>query len=93
MSVGRKIHSGARIPARFPQLCWQRRHFSLCVRKSGDLDIIEVFGNGGHPSGMTANISAQPLTTRACDHRLREHVVRCGTSTVAMHVQIPRSTV
>jgi hypothetical protein len=30
---------------------------------------------------------------RAYDHRLREHVVRCGAKTVAKHVQIPRSTV
>ena len=38
-------------------------------------------------------ISALPRTRRAYDHRLREHVVRCGASAVAKHVQIPRATV
>ena len=42
---------------------------------------------------MTAAISTTAQTRRAYDHRLREHVLRCGASAVAKHVQIPRSTV
>ena len=42
---------------------------------------------------MTAAISDASRTRRTYDHRLREHVVRCGTMAVARHVQIPRSTV
>ena len=42
---------------------------------------------------MTAAISDASRTRRTYDHRLREHVVRCGTMAVAKHVQIPRSTV
>jgi hypothetical protein len=34
-----------------------------------------------------------PRVRRAYDHRLREHVVRCGAKAIARHVQIPRSTV
>jgi hypothetical protein len=73
--------------------CCERRHYELLVRKSGTLDIIEVSRCGGDLSGMTPAISAQPHAPRAYDHRLREHVVRCGAKTVAKHVQIPRSTV
>ena len=42
---------------------------------------------------MTAAVSTTVPTRRAYDHRLREHVLRCGPSAVAKHVQIPRSTV
>jgi hypothetical protein len=42
---------------------------------------------------MTLAISDTPRTRRAYDHRLREHVVRCGAKSIAKHVQIPRSTV
>ena len=42
---------------------------------------------------MTPAIPPAPHTRRAYDHRLRDHVVRCGAKTVARHVQIPRSTV
>jgi hypothetical protein len=42
---------------------------------------------------MIPTISDTPHARRAYDHRLREHVVRCGASAVANHVQIPRSTV
>jgi hypothetical protein len=42
---------------------------------------------------MTPGIWDASQTRRTYDHRLREHVVRCGTMAVAKHVQIPRSTV
>jgi hypothetical protein len=42
---------------------------------------------------MTPAIPNPPHSRRAYDHRLRERVVRCGTSAVSKHVQIPRSTV
>jgi len=42
---------------------------------------------------MTPTILNAPRTRRVYDHRLREHVVRCGALAVAKHVQIPRSTV
>jgi transposase InsO family protein len=42
---------------------------------------------------MSPAISTPPHTRRAYDHRLREHVVRCGAKSVVRHVQIPRSTV
>jgi hypothetical protein len=42
---------------------------------------------------MTAAISDAPRTRRAYDHRLREHVVRCGSKGIAKHIQIPGSTV
>ena len=73
--------------------CCQRRHFALLVRKSGTLDIIEFSRDEGDPLGMTAAVSTTAHTRRAYDHRLREHVLRCGASAVAKHVQIPRSTV
>ena len=73
--------------------CCVRRHSELLVRKSDTLDIIEVFRGAGNPSGMTAAILDASRTRRTYDHRLREHVVRCGTIAVAKHIQIPRSTV
>jgi len=42
---------------------------------------------------MTTAVSTTAQTRRAYDHRLREHVLRCGAAAVAKHVQIPRSTV
>jgi hypothetical protein len=42
---------------------------------------------------MTHGIGDTSQTRRTYDHRLREHVLRCGTLAVAKHVQIPRSTV
>jgi putative transposase len=42
---------------------------------------------------MTPGIWDASQTRRTYDHRLREHVVRCGTIAPAKHVQIPRSTV
>jgi hypothetical protein len=42
---------------------------------------------------MTPGIWDASQTRRTYDHRLREHVVRCGTMAVAKHVQIPRPTV
>ena len=69
------------------------RTFSLRVRKSGILEIIEVLGSRGDFCRMTPAIPPAPHTRRAYDHCLRDHVVRCGAKTVARHVQIPRSTV
>jgi hypothetical protein len=42
---------------------------------------------------MTPANSTGPRQRRTYDHRLREHVVRCGAKTMARHVHIPRSTV
>ena len=42
---------------------------------------------------MTLFIANVPPARRAYDHRLREHVVRCGPLAVAKHVHIPRSAV
>ncbi len=42
---------------------------------------------------MNSVSSAPTPVRRAYDHRLREHVVRCGAKAIARHVQIPRSTV
>jgi hypothetical protein len=42
---------------------------------------------------MVSIPSPTPRTRRAYDHRLREHVVRSGASSLARHLPIPRSTV
>ena len=42
---------------------------------------------------MAPTASAAARTRRAYDHRLREHVIRCGGKSIVKHVQIPRSTV
>ena len=42
---------------------------------------------------LVASDAQRPRPLRTYDHRLREHVVRCGPMAVAKHVHIPRSTV
>ena len=38
-------------------------------------------------------VAATPQPRRACDHRLREQVLRTGTRALTRHLAIPRSTV
>ena len=74
-----------------------RRHSEFSVRKSAIPDFIQFFEAAEccHAPGMTlvASDAQRPRPRRAYDHRLREHVVRCGPMAVAKHVHIPRSTV
>jgi hypothetical protein len=84
------------MPRRAALYCSPAEHADIphdLVRKGGTLDIIEDSRSPGDPTGMTLAISDTPRTRRAYDHRLREHVVRCGAKSIAKHVQIPRSTV
>ena len=75
-----------------------RRHSEFSVRKSAIPDFIQFFEAVEcchHAPGMTlvASDAQRPRPRRTYDHRLREHVVRCGPMAVAKHVHIPRSTV
>ncbi len=74
-----------------------RRHSEFSVRKSAIPDFIQFFEAAEccHAPGMTlvASDAQRPRPRRAYDHRLREHVVRCGPMAVAKQVHIPRSTV
>jgi len=70
-----------------------RRHYELHVRDCDALNIIDLFRAVWAAFGMIpAVLDAQPVR-RAYDHRLREHVVRCGARTLARNVHIPRSTI
>ena len=70
-----------------------RGHYELHVRNCDALNIIDLFRGVWAASGRIPAALDAPCVRRAYDHRLREHVVRCGARTLARHVHIPRSTV
>ena len=70
-----------------------RGHSELRVRGCGTLDIVEELGSAGDLAVMTPAVSEGRHARRTYDHRLREHVVRCGPLAVAKQLHIPRSTV